>query len=106
MSIVEAHKWTKLDVAVRQRHLREFYASNDPAMVHGLLSLIRAPHGFGVYASIGPNYQYAVFGRDSVAIAEDLLATAPALAKEIIFVLARLQGIGFDLLSEEEQGKI
>ena len=106
MSIVEAHKWTKLDLTARQRRLREFYASNAPAAVQGLLSLIRAPHGFGVYASFGPNYQYAVFGRDSIAIAEDLLPTTPTLAKEIIFVLARLQGTAFDLLSEEEQGKI
>ncbi len=106
MSVIEAHKWIRLDLAARQRYMREFYATNLPDSVHELLGLVRAPHGYGVYASIGPNYQYAVFGRDSVAVAQDVLAVQPTLSKEIIFVLARLQGRGFNSLSEEEQGKI
>ncbi|HSX33641.1 MAG TPA: hypothetical protein VLF91_04875 [Candidatus Saccharimonadales bacterium] len=106
MSAVEVHDWVKLSLTDRQRRVGAFYASNDPQAQHDFLGLVRAPRGYGVYASIGPNYQYAIFGRDSIAVAEDLLHTQPTLAKEIIVLLAHLQGREFNMQSEEEQGKI
>lgn len=106
MSIVDVHKWQKLDSAERQEIMRLFYRTNNPELVHDFLSLIKATRGYGVYASIGPSYQFAVFGRDSIEVAEDLLGTHPALVKEIILVLAHLQGTKLNLISEEEPGKI
>jgi glycogen debranching enzyme len=63
-----------------------------------------------VYASAGDLYANAVFGRDSVEVAEDLLAPCPDLAHDVILTLGRLQGIvdappGPDC-SEEEPGRI
>lgn len=106
MAIADAHRWQALELTQRQRLITEFYAKNQPDRAHQFLSMVRAPKGYGVFASIGPNYQYAVFGRDSITIAQDLLTTNHALAKEIILLLAGFQGTKFDLVSEEEPGKI
>jgi glycogen debranching enzyme len=70
------------------------------------LAKVRAPEGWGVFASIGPNFQHAVFGRDSIEVAEDILPYDQALARDIILALARLQGTSYDADSEEEPGKI
>ncbi len=106
MSASEAHKWLALPLKDRQRFIAELYKHNKPERAHTFLSLIKAPRGYGVYASIGPNYQYAVFGRDSIEFAEDLLATNQALVKEIILLLAHLQGYEFNMASEQEAAKI
>jgi glycogen debranching enzyme len=106
MSATHVHEWLKLDVAARQKRVRQFYGSNSPDLLDDFLGLVRAPHGYGVYASIGPNYQYAIFGRDSVTVADDLLGMRPALSREIILLLAHLQGSEFDMQSEQEEGKI
>jgi hypothetical protein len=66
----------------------------------GLASL-RAP-GRGVYASGGPLYRSAVFGRDALQVAEDLLPRNVALAREIVIKLAELQGEGNHAVTEEE----
>jgi len=106
MSASHVHEWLKQDVTARQKKVREYYASDSSALFDEFLSLVRAPEGYGIYASIGPNYQYAIFGRDSATVAQDLIAIKPALSKEIIMLLAHLQGIEFNMQSEEEVGKI
>jgi len=58
------------------------------------------------FASVGPHYHYAIFGRDSIETAEDLLLTHKELVQDIILALCRLQGVEQDRMSEEEPGKI
>src|SRR5689334_565196 len=106
MSSTHVHRWLALDVAARQSKVREFYGSYSAELFDDFLGLVKAPHNYGVYASIGPNYQYAIFGRDSITVAYDCLDIKPALSKEIILLLATLQGSEFDMQSEEEEGKI
>ncbi len=106
MSGAQVHKWLGLPLSQRRRFIRDFYKHNQPERAEAFLSLVKAPRGYGVYASIGPNYQFAVFGRDSIELAEDLLETNQALAKEIILLLAHLQGYEFNLASEQEASKI
>jgi len=48
----------------------------------------------------------AVFGRDSLRVAIDLIGSYPELAKSTIVTLASLQGTGYDPDSEEEPGRI
>src|SRR4051794_38946249 len=62
--------------------------------------------GLGVYASSDTRFEGAIFGRDSLEVAEDLLKLKPKLAERIILTLARLQGEVFDDTREEEPGKI
>ncbi len=106
MSAVDVHKWLRMDLSQRQELVRRFFSTNDTELAKAFLSLVKASRSYGIYASIGPNYQYAVFGRDSIEVAEDLLETQPGLAREIILVLSHLQGTRLNLISEEERGKI
>lgn len=74
------------------------------------LRRLRSPHGRGLYASGGELYSDAIFGRDSIEAAEDLLDARPDIAREVIVTLAGLQGT-VDAppgrgSSEEERGKI
>src|SRR3989338_7620504 len=46
----------------------------------------------GVYASSDRLFKGAVFGRDSLVVAEDLMTLRPQLAKRILLALAALQG--------------
>lgn len=62
--------------------------------------------GKGVYASCDTLFRGAIFGRDSIEVAEDLLPYKPKLVKRIIITLASLQGEVFDDITEEEPGKI
>lgn len=71
-----------------------------------LLALVRATPGFGLYASLGPNYQHAIFGRDSLEAGEDLLVSQPDVVREILLCMASLQGHLHNETSEEEVGKI
>lgn len=106
MSVKSARRWVKTNLASRQQTIRDFYITNDPRVGRSFLELVRAPKGYGVFASIGPRIQFAVFGRDSIEVAEDLLEINPELSKEIILFLAQLQGMVTDPKSEEEPGKI
>lgn len=76
------------------------------ALVNEKFETIKAPSGLGVYASAGENYQYAIFGRDSIEVGEDLLFVNPVLVKEIILAMAGMQGIEKNDKTEEEFGKI
>ena len=101
-----ARRWIKKGLAARQQVIRDFYVTGDPKAAAGFMKLIKAPKGFGIFASIGPRIQYAIYGRDSVEVAEDLLPTHPKLVREILTVLAHLQGLHNDNRTEEEPGKI
>ncbi len=70
------------------------------------LSVIKDPYGFGVYASAGENYRYAIFGRDSIEFAEDIIDIDSKLVKEILIARATLQGVEKNDNNEEEPGKI
>lgn len=60
----------------------------------------------GVVASLGKHFDYAIFGRDSIRVAKDLLPTHRKLAHDIILTLASLQGKHSNDQNEEEPGKI
>lgn len=62
--------------------------------------------GKGVYASSDTLFKGAVFGRDSLEVAEDLLTIKPKLVRHILLTLASLQGLHSSDISEEEHGKI
>lgn len=81
-------------------------SKGDEAAYDILLELVRAEPGCGIYASTGPNYQFAIFGRDSLEVAEDILEFRPDLAREVILLCAHLQGHDGNNQSEEEPGKI
>jgi len=81
-------------------------ATAPPNPKNNPLSLVRAPESWGVYASTGINFRYAVFGRDSIEVAEDILATHPDVVREIILLLCKLQGTKTNAITEEEPGKI
>ena len=71
---------------------------------------LRAEGGQGLYGSGGPLYRDAIFGRDSVQTAEDILDLRPDLAREVIRTLGGLQGLVDAPIgpgsNEEERGKI
>ena len=73
------------------------------------LDKVHAPQG-GLYGSAGELYADAIFGRDSVECAEDLLQLRPQISEEVILSLARLQGTvdapPGPRSNEEEIGKI
>lgn len=62
--------------------------------------------GLGVYASSDTRFEGAIFGRDSLEVAEDLLGYKPKLVERIILTLASLQGEEYNRDREEEPGKI
>jgi glycogen debranching enzyme len=62
--------------------------------------------GKGVYASSDRLFKGAVFGRDSLVVAEDLMTLRPLLARKILLTLASLQGLKHRSANEEEPGKI
>lgn len=99
------HRWLATVRHYRQREITDLFTGpwppkTDPA------ALVTAPAGYGVFASVGPHFHYAIFGRDSIETAEDLLTTHPRLVHDIILTLCRLQGVTTDSTSEEEPGKI
>jgi glycogen debranching enzyme len=61
---------------------------------------------FGLYASAGPLYGNAVFGRDSLETAEDVLPFDRGIPERVLLAMARLQGTKDDPASEEEPGRI
>jgi glycogen debranching enzyme len=79
----------------------------DPIVLPSLaLRSVISKTGMGVYASSDTLFKGAVFGRDSLEVAEDLLTSKPKLVKSILLTLARLQGLRTNNLNEEEPGKI
>src|SRR3954463_9087317 len=73
------------------------------------LRSVTSKDGYGVYASSDTLYKGAVFGRDSLEVAEDLMSInrpLRSLSKRILLTLASLQGEIRDDINEEEPGKI
>lgn len=97
--------WASNTKRERQSRLVRLINSPEYKPDQDYIRLVSAGH-HGVYASMGPNFTYAIFGRDSLEVAEDLLTSHQRLARDIIFTLARLQGTRNDNTSEEEPGKI
>lgn len=62
--------------------------------------------GLGVYASSDTLFRGAVFGRDSLVVAEDLMTLRPNLSKRVLLALANFQGLAHHSANEEEPGKI
>lgn len=60
----------------------------------------------GVYASSGTLFKGAIFGRDSLEVAEDLMKINPKLVRHILITLASLQGLHSSNINEEDHGKI
>ena len=56
------------------------------------LKTVTSKSGLGVYASSDNLFKGAVFGRDSLEVAEDLIAIRPKLVESILLTLAALQG--------------
>jgi glycogen debranching enzyme len=98
---MEAERWLVKPLGERQRLLATSLL-NDPQF----LEIVRAPNGWGVFASAGPNFRHAIFGRDSIETAADLCAYDRKLAHNVILTLAKLQGTTYNDQSEEEPGKI
>jgi glycogen debranching enzyme len=70
------------------------------------LRSVTSKSGLGVYASSDTLFKGAVFGRDSLVVAEDLMTLRPVLVKRIILTMVRLQGLEHRSANEEEPGKI
>ena len=70
------------------------------------LRSIISKRGLGVYASSDRLFKGAVFGRDSLTVAEDLMTRRSGLVKRILLALAGLQGLKHRSANEEEPGKI
>ncbi|HSX53369.1 MAG TPA: hypothetical protein VLF90_03295 [Patescibacteria group bacterium] len=70
------------------------------------LRKVTSKSGKGVYASSDTLFKGAVFGRDSLEVADDLLLIKPRLVQHILLTLASLQGLHSHDISEEEHGKI
>src|SRR5207245_1281024 len=74
------------------------------------LRRLRSSTTHALYASGGELYSDAVFGRDSLEAAEDVLHLLPRVAHDVVLALSRLQGVvdadPGPRSSEEERGKI
>ncbi|MBA2279266.1 hypothetical protein H0V99_02415 [Candidatus Saccharibacteria bacterium] len=70
------------------------------------LRSVTSKSGSGVYASSDTLFKGAIFGRDSLEVAEDLMMIKPRLVVNILTTLASLQGQTHNKINEEEPGKI
>ena len=72
-----------------------------------LASLAMSPDSNGLQTSTEYLHLYeAVFGRDSLRAANDLIDDYPELARSTLLLLAKLQGVADDTGREEEPGRI
>lgn len=112
-------EWSERPLAKRQEFLRRFADKNDVGMCRELITPLVAPEGRGFFTCLGPMFRSAIFGRDSIKMAEDMLplgnrnlATGELnefgqLSYRVILTLAELQGVRDDpVYSEEAPGKI
>jgi glycogen debranching enzyme len=70
------------------------------------LATVVSKDGTSVYASSDKLFKGAIFGRDSLEVADDLLDVKPGLVHNILLTLGRLQGVTNNERSEERPGKI
>ena len=87
---LNADAWLVLPTVEKRRLIQEFFAQPQRSDFDPL-QLVAAPENLGIFASIGQQYRFAVFGRDSIETAEDILDSHPELVREIILILCRLQ---------------
>lgn len=98
-------QWLDATKHQKQHDITQLFTGAWPPAID-YTQLITAPGNCGVFASLGPHFHYAIFGRDSIETAEDLLELYPGLVHDVILTLCRLQGVRVDTTSEEEPGKI
>ena len=101
--MISLDNWANAPKEERQKALQDLINGTSTL---DYIGLVRGAGNWGVYASMGPKYTCAIFGRDSIVVAEDLLDSHQKLAHDILLVLAKLQGVKTNPLSEEEPGKI
>lgn len=70
------------------------------------LRTVLSSDGKSVYASSDTLFRGAIFGRDSLEVAEDLMLVKPNLVHNILIKMAELQGLTYSADNEEEPGKI
>lgn len=70
------------------------------------LQKVTSEQGRGIYASADTLFKGAIFGRDSLEVAEDLLFVKPYLVERVLLTLAAEQGTSLNDKTEEEPGKI
>jgi glycogen debranching enzyme len=99
-------EWENKSVGQRQEYIATLIEQKNQVEIESLINLVRAPGHWGVYASTGPHYTCAIFGRDSLVVAEDLINVDRKLVEDIIITLAKLQGTSINKNNEEEPGKI
>ncbi len=99
---ISPSQWLSMPRTERQRLIKELEAGQAE---FDYINLVNAGK-LGVNASLGLHFDTAIFGRDSLQVAEDLLDSHQNLARTIIHSLASLQGVKYDPTSEEEPGKI
>lgn len=80
--------------------------TKDTLAIDRALQNVTSAEGLGVYASADVLFKGAVFGRDSLEVAEDLMNVKPHLVERVLLTLARMQGTRSAELNEEEPGKI
>lgn len=82
--------------------------AEDPIILRAkeALRAVRTPDKRGVYASADKLFRGAIFGRDSLEVAEDLLEFDRELIHEILTTLAQLQGTQIDESTDQKPGKI
>jgi glycogen debranching enzyme len=98
---MQATDWLALPVGERR-----LLVASAPLIRPDFLQIVQAPEGWGVYASAGPNFRHAIFGRDSIETAIDLCMLDRLLARDVILGMARMQGVTVNEHTEEEPGKI
>ncbi|MDQ3123686.1 MAG: hypothetical protein M3Q14_03320, partial [bacterium] len=75
--------------------------------IQDLFHTVRSESTPGLFASEGPLYYGAVFGRDSLEAGEHLVGFEPYIPRyNTLLVLATLQGLEYNPISEEEPGRI
>ncbi len=96
----EAMLLTKRHIIQKAYPVREFPRYDE------FVQQIRRQKEKSIYASASELYYAAFFGRDAIEAAEDLLLKDPTFAKELIPLLASHQGTQYNLITEEEPGRI
>lgn len=74
--------------------------------VYEAYDALRSDHGYGLYTSMGELFNHTIFGRDSAMTAKFMTDVDHQVAREAIFTLASLQGVGTNPVTQEEPGRI
>lgn len=100
---IVTHPPSELEELTRLAHSKLIQHIGDNGPVLAAISL-SYPQSTG-YQSELHRYE-ALFGRDSLRVAMDLMSFFPRLARTTLIELAKLQGTRYDAASEEEPGRI